>query len=194
MKETVINLAKAHIGESQARNRYTYYASTAKAEGFEQIAAIFEETALQEKTHAKWNLRMLNELTADEGGGDEAIQVESEVPHTLGTTAENLKAAIAGENHEYTSMYPEFADKAEEEGYPKVAARLRCIAKAEQHHEERYLKLLKLVESGTFFKRQQPQIWICRECGFMHEGLEAPVVCPACDHPQAFYQVKSEDY
>jgi len=193
MKQTLINLTKAFLGESQARNRYTFFASTARFEGFEQIGAIFLETADQEKTHAK-ELYKLIKILKEKEGIKEDLHVEADVPVVFGTTKENLKAAIAGENHEHTSMYPEFADIAEKEGFNDIAKKLRAIAKAEQHHEERYIKLLSHLENGTTFKREQDTYWVCRECGYMHYGKEAPEKCPSCDHPQAFYQVKSEDY
>lgn len=191
MKQTIINLAKAFIGESQARNRYTYYATAARDEGYEQIAAIFEETANQEKTHAKRLYEQLKEITK---GKVPKLNVEAEVPLKLGTTLENLQAAIDGETYEYTEMYPEFADIAEQEGFKALAFRLRAIAKAESHHAERYEKLLDLVKSGKIFKRDKQTIWICRECGYVHLGLTPPLKCPACDHPHTFYQVKSETY
>jgi len=193
MKKTLINLTKAFLGESQARNRYTFFASTARFEGFEQIASIFLETADQEKTHAK-ELYKLIKLLKEKEGIKEDLHIEADVPVVFGTTKENLKAAIAGENYEYTSMYPEFADIAEKEGFINIAKKLRAIAKAEQHHEERYIKLLSHLESGTTFKRDKEVYWVCRECGYIHYGKEAPEKCPSCDHPQAFYQVKSEDY
>ncbi len=194
MQKTIRNLTKAFIGESQARNRYTFYAKVAKKEGYEQIAGIFLETAEQEKTHAKRLFEHIQELKEKEGKKGEEIQVEAAAPTIYENTAENLKAAIAGENYEYTDMYPEFAKTAQEEGLDKIAARMRSIAVAEQHHEERYKKLLEQVEAGTVFKKEKETIWICRECGYMHTGPEAPGECPSCDHPQAFYQVQSEVY
>ena len=198
MKDTIKNLAAAFIGESQARNRYTMYASAARKEGFEQISAIFAETADQEKEHAKQLMKMIQTLKEEAGGDNEennpVMVAEAEVPTTVGTTADNLKAAIAGENHEHSSMYPEFAAEAEKAGLMEVANRLRAIAKAEAHHEERYKKLLKEVEAGTVFKKEEETAWICRECGYEHVGKEAPTECPSCAHPQAFYQVKCETY
>lgn len=195
MEKTIQNLTKAFIGESQARNRYTIYAKTAKKEGFEQISAIFEETAAQESEHAKWLFRMVNELKKEAGEGKyEEIAVESEAPTKLGTTQENLKAAIAGENYEHTSMYPKFADVAEDEGYPATAARLRSIAKAETHHEERYQKLLEEVEKGSSFDKENETTWVCRKCGYMHTASSAPEKCPSCDHPQAYFQIQCEVY
>lgn len=190
MTETIKNLSRAFIGESQARNRYTFYARLAQKEGYEQIAEVFTLTAEQEKTHAKRLFEHIQELK----GGVGEIPIESAVPAVYSTTIENLQAAIAGENHEHTKMYPDFAIVAEQEGLPKIAARLRAIAKAEEHHEERYKKLLAVLKSGSVFKKEQEVFWVCRECGYMHFGAEAPKVCPSCDHPQAFYQIKSEEY
>lgn len=188
MDKTIECLAKAFVGESQARNRYTFYAKVARNEGYEQIAAVFEETALQEKEHAKNLFKLIHDL----GGKD--IVIEAGVPEAFGTTAENLQAAINGENFEHTSMYPEFADIAEKEGHPEIAARLRAIAKAEEHHEERYGKLLETVKTGTTFKKDKEVWWVCRECGYMHHGKIPPAKCPSCDHATAFFQLKSEDY
>jgi len=194
MKETIENLTKAFIGESQARNRYTLYAKVAKKEGYEQIAEIFLITAENEKEHAKWLFRLINELKKKSNEPLDEIKVEAAAPTILGTTAENLKAAIAGENYENTTMYPGFADVAEKEGFPEIARRLRAIANAEKHHEERYKKLLKEVEEGTVFKKEKPVWWVCRECGYVHFGTEPPEECPSCSHPKSFYQVKCEEY
>ena len=192
--ETIKNLAKAFVGESQARNRYTMYSKVAKKEGYEQMAEIFLQTADQEREHAAKLFAEIQSLIKESGEAMPEIMVEAAVPTTYGTTAENLAAAIAGENHEYTQMYPEFADVAEKEGYPKLALRLRSIAKAESHHEERYKKLLAVLEAGTVFKKEEEVWWVCRECGYIHFGKEAPQVCPSCDHAQAFYQLKNEQY
>lgn len=194
MKKTIENLAKAFIGESQARNRYDFYAKIAKKEGYEQIGEIFQITADNEKTHAKRIFEHIQELKKETSEGLEQIMVEAEAPTTYSTTAENLKSAIAGENHEHTQMYPEFADIAEQEGYPKIAQRLRSIAKAEEHHEERFKKLLEQLEAGTVFKKDKEIWWFCRECGYAHFGTTPPEMCPSCDHPQSFYQVKCEEY
>ena len=194
MEKTLKNLAAAFVGESQARNRYTFYAKVAKKEGYEQIAGIFYETAEQEKEHASWLLKLINELKKKSGQPVEEIKIEAVVPTVLGTTAENLKAAAAGENYEYTTMYPEFADVAEKEGLTEIAARLRAIAVAEKHHEERYLKLLEQVKAGTVFKKPQKVWWVCRECGYVHFGTEPPEKCPSCSHPRSFYQLKCEEY
>ncbi len=194
MKETIKNLTKAFIGESQARNRYSFYAKVARKQGYEQIAEIFLTTAEQEKEHAKRLFEHINELKKDSGENLEKIKIEAIAPTTLGDVAENLKAAIAGENYEYTDMYPGFAKTAGEEDLPKIAARLKAIAVAEKHHEERYKKLLKEVEAGTVFKKEKEIEWTCRECGYVHFGIEAPEQCPSCDHKQSFYQVKCEEY
>jgi rubrerythrin len=190
MQKTLENLTKAFIGESQARNRYTYYAKVAKKEGYEQIASIFLETAEQEKIHAKREFEHIQELKGEQA----EIIVEVGAPTTYGTTIENLKAAIEGETYEYTKMYPEFAKTAEEEGLPKIAARFKAISKAETHHKERFEKLLAQIEAGTVFKKKETTTWICRECGYAHVGESAPEMCPSCDHPQAYYQVQCENY
>ena len=173
--KTEQNLLAAFAGESQARNKYTYFASKAKKDGYEQIAAIFEETANNEKEHAKMWFKYLN-------NGD--------VP----TTTENLKAAADGENYEWTDMYEEFARVAEEEGFKAIAAKFRGVAAIEKHHEERYRKLLENVKDGLVFSKDGEKIWICRNCGHIHIGKEAPKVCPVCAHPQSYFEVKSETY
>lgn len=176
------NLLTSFAGESQARNRYTYFASVAKKEGFEQIAAIFTETADQEKEHAK---RMFKYL---EGG---CVEITASYPAgVIASTADNLRAAAAGENEEWSKDYPMFADIADEEGFPEIAAMYRNISVAEKAHEERYLALLKNVESGRVFAKEQTTVWQCRNCGYVHEGAEAPEACPACLHPQAYFEVK----
>lgn len=180
------NLCISFAGESQARMRYTYFSSQAKKEGFEQIAAIFLETAEQEKEHAKRMFKFL------EGG---MVEITASYPAgVIGTTAENLKAAAAGENEEWTNDYPKFADIAEEEGFPAIAKMYREISVAEKGHEERYLALLKNVEESKVFKKDEPVIWQCRNCGYLFEGTSAPEVCPACLHPQAFFEVKKSNY
>jgi rubrerythrin len=194
MKNTIENLTKAFIGESQARNRYTFYAKVAKKEGFEQIAEIFLITAENEKEHAKRLFEHINELKKKSNESLDEIKVEAVAPTILGNTVDNLKAAIAGENYEYTQMYPEFADVAEKEGFPEITKRLRAIAIAEKHHEERYKKLLREVEAGTVFKKEKEVWWVCRECGYVHFGTEPPEKCPSCDHAKSFYQIKCEEY
>jgi len=194
MQKTIQNLVKAFIGESQARNRYSFYAKIAKKEGFEQIAEIFLITAENEKEHAKQLFGLINELKKKMGEDLSEIKVEAVVPTTMGSTAENLRASIAGENYEHTQMYPEFAQVAEEEGLKEIAEQLRAIAIAEKHHEERYQKLLKEVEQGTVFKKEKEVWWVCRECGYVHFGTEPPEICPSCKHPRNYYQIKCEEY
>lgn len=184
--QTEVNLLTTFAGESQARNRYTYYASVAKKEGYEQIAAIFEETANQEKEHAK---RMFKYL---EGG---MVEIKASYPAgTISTTAENLLAAANGENEEWSELYPKFADIAEAEGFKEIATMYRAISKAEARHEARYRKLLANLENGTIFKREEKVKWVCRNCGFVHEGKSAPNNCPACNHSQAYFELESENY
>ena len=180
------NLLKAFAGESQARMRYNYFASQAKKEGLEQIAAIFEETALNEKEHAKRFFKFLEgnmvEITATYPAGK------------IGTTAENLKAAADGENEEWTELYREFAKIAQEEGFREIAAAFTMIAKIEKAHEERYRTLYTNLEEGKVFKRGDKVIWKCRNCGFLHEGTVAPKMCPACQHAQAYFEIKESNY
>ncbi|MCK4591952.1 rubrerythrin family protein [Candidatus Parcubacteria bacterium] len=194
MKNTIQNLTKAFVGESQVRNRYTFYAKIAQKEGFEQISEIFLLTAENEREHAKWLFRLINELKKKSDENLDEIKIEADVPTTLGDTAENLKAAIAGENFEQTKMYPEFADMAEEEGFTKIAAQIRAIAIAEKHHEERFRKLLKEVEENTVFKKEKKVYWVCRKCGYVSEANEAPEKCPSCNHPQSYFEVECEEY
>jgi len=193
MKKTLDCLAKAFIGESMARNRYTMYSKIAKKEGFEQIAEIFLITADNEREHAAQIFIMIDELKINAKKFD-ALHVGAEVPTTYSTTAENLKAAIAGENYEHAIMYPEFAAIAKTERLAEVSDRLLAIAKAEEHHEERYLKLLRVVEDGTVFKKEIEVAWVCRECGYVHYGKVPPAKCPSCGHERAYYQVKCEEY
>lgn len=184
--KTEKNILTAFAGESQARNRYTYFASVAKKEGYEQISAIFTETADNEKEHAKRLFKFL------EGG---EVEVTAAFPAgVIGDTAVNLKASAGGENHEYTSMYPEFAQIAKEEGFGEIAGVFKSIAVAEEGHEKRFLGLLKNLEAGTIFKKLQPVKWRCRNCGYIHEGTGAPEKCPACDHPTAYFEVMAENY
>ena len=184
--QTEKNLLTSFAGESQARMRYTYFASAAKKEGYEQISAIFTETADQEKEHAKRMFKFL------EGG---MVEITASYPAgVIGTTAENLKAAAAGENEEWTADYPHFADVADEEGFPAIAAMYRNIAKAEKAHEERYLAFLSNIENESVFKKEEETVWQCRNCGYVHEGTEAPKACPACLHPQAYFEVKKTNY
>ncbi|HIJ70736.1 MAG TPA: rubrerythrin family protein [Planctomycetes bacterium] len=180
------NLLTAFAGESQARNRYTYFASQAKKDGYEQIKAIFEETANQEKEHAKRLFKFL------EGG--EAEITASFPAGVIGTTSENLKEAAAGENYETTEMYPEFAKIADEEGFMEIAEVFRNIAIAEARHRDRYLALDNNITEGKVFKREKPVRWVCRNCGYVYEGQDAPEVCPACAHPQAHYELEASNY
>lgn len=180
------NLLLAFAGESQASNRYTFFAGQAKKEGFEQIAAVFIETANMEKEHAKRFFRFL------EGG---EVEVTGAFPAgVISDTAANLAASAGGENQEHTVVYPEFARIAEEEGFSEVASAFRAIAVAEKGHEERYRALLANLQNGKVFKKDQPVKWRCRNCGYIHEGLEAPAVCPACNHPQAYFEVPAESF
>jgi rubrerythrin len=184
--KTEKNLLTAFAGESQARNRYTYFASEARKAGFVQIADIFEETANQEKEHAK---RFFQQLE----GGD--LIVEAAFPAgVIGTTAENLKAAAAGEHHEWTDLYPSFVKIAKEEGLETIGKIFEAIAIAEKQHEKRYLGLLANVEASKVFKKDNSVVWRCRNCGYLHEGKEAPNLCPACNHPQAHFELLSENW
>jgi rubrerythrin len=193
-KKTVDNLAKAFIGESQARNRYSFYAKTARDEGYEEIGAIFLETAEQERQHASQIFKLLQDIKKRENLALDDLEVMAAMPNVIGTTAENLKAAIAGEHHENAEMYPDIAATAKLEGYPEVTQRFNSIIVAEKHHEERYTKLLHLVESQSYFKRKTQVWWACRECGYVHYGFEPPMKCPSCDHPRSFYQVMKEEF
>ena len=192
MEKTMENLAKAFIGESQARNRYTLYSKVAKKEGYEQLAEIFLNTAENEREHAKWAMKMINELKVD--GKPEEIIVTVDAPTTFGTTVQNLKATIDGEHYENTEMYPEFADLAEEEGLKDIADRLRAIGRVEEHHEERFKEILKEIESGTVFRKDKDVEWVCRKCGYVHVGMEPPEKCPSCDHPTEYFQIKCEKF
>ncbi len=171
--KTEANLMAAFAGESQARNKYTYYASKAKKEGYEQIASLFEETAAQEKEHAKMWFKLF---------------------HGIGSTVDNLKDAAAGENDEWTSMYPEMAKTAREEGFNEIADLMEGVAAVEKAHEERYKKLLQNIEEGIVFSREGDCVWQCRNCGHIHVGPKAPELCPVCSHPQAYFQLKAENY
>jgi rubrerythrin len=184
--QTEKNLLTAFAGESQARNRYTYFASQAKKEGFVQMSFIFEETANQEKEHAKRLFKFLK-------GGE--VEVTAAFPAgVIGTTLENLKASAAGENYEHTKMYPGFAKTAKEEGFDDIAAVFRSIAVAEKQHEKRYNDLAANIEAGRVFKRDTGVVWRCRNCGYIHTGKEAPEECPACAHPQAHFELLGENY
>jgi rubrerythrin len=184
--QTEQNLLKAFAGESQARNRYEFFAKAAKKEGYEQIAAIFQETADQEKEHAKRFFKFL------EGGMTEIVA--SYPAGIIGSTIENLKAAANGENEEWTELYPKFADIAKEEGFPKVAAAFRMIAAVEEQHEKRYRKLAKNIEEGRVFLKDGKVFWKCRNCGYVYEATEALDMCPACEHPKSYMQMLEENY
>jgi rubrerythrin len=184
--KTEKNLLMAFAGESQARNRYTFFASEARKEGYIQIADIFEETANQEKEHAKRFFKFL------EGG---EVEVQASFPAgVIGTTADNLKAAAAGEHHEWTNLYPSFAKVAREEGFENIAKVFETIIVAEKQHEKRYLGFLANVESGKVFIKDKPVVWRCRNCGYLHKGKEAPETCPACAHPQAYFELLAENW
>ncbi|HHW01839.1 MAG TPA: rubrerythrin family protein [Thermoanaerobacterales bacterium] len=187
--KTAENLMKAFAGESQARNRYTYYASAAKKEGYIQISNLFTETAENEKEHAKIFFKFLNESL-----NGETVEINAGYPVALGDTKANLLAAANGEKEEWSELYPEFAKVADEEGYPEVAAVFRKIAEVEKHHEARYRKLLKNIENGTVFKKDTVVLWKCNNCGYIYEGDSAPDACPACAHPQGYFEVFVENY
>ena len=184
--QTEKNLLTSFAGESQARNRYTYFASKAKKDGYVQIADIFEETANQEKEHAKRFFKFL------EGG---EVEIVGAFPAgVVGATLDNLKAAAAGENYEHTEMYPGFAKVAREEGFEAVALVYEAISVAEKQHEKRYLDLAGNIEADRVFRREQKAVWRCRNCGYLHEGTEAPDMCPACAHPQAYFELLGENW
>ncbi len=194
MNETIQNLIKAFIGESQARNRYSFYAKIAKKEGFEKISQIFLVTAGNEKEHAKSLFYLIQELKKIEGLNINELVVETSAPLTLGNTIENLKASIKGENYEHSKLYPEFADIAEKEGLTEIANQLRAIAVAEKHHEERFKKLLTELENNTLFKKEKKVYWVCMECGYVHEDEEPPEECPSCKHPRSYFELMCEEY
>ena len=171
--KTEQNLWEAFAGESQARNKYTFFASVAKKEGYEQLAAIFEETAANEKEHAKIWFKLLN---------------------GIGTTAENLKAAAEGENYEWTEMYPRMAKEAKEEGFPQLAALFTMVAQIEKEHEERYRELAENLKNNKVFAREEQQVWQCRNCGYTYIGKSAPLKCPVCAHPQSYFELKKHNY
>ena len=184
--QTEKNLLKAFAGESQARNRYEFFAKVAQKEGLEQIAALFMETAENERSHAKQFFKQLEgrmvEITASFPAGK------------IGTTLENLKASADGENEEWTDLYPEFARIAEEEGFKKIAVLFKSIAKIEKTHEERYRKLYQNLEEGKVFEREGKVVWKCRVCGILHESTKPPLKCPVCDHPQAYFEIEADNY
>lgn len=184
--KTEQNLLKSLAGESQARNRYTFFASKARKDGFEQIAAFFEETAAQEKEHAKLFFKFL------EGG---MVEITASFPAgVIGTTAENLYASAEGEHEEWELLYPEFARVAEEEGFSKISSAFKLVATVEKRHEERYLKLLSNLNQNEVFQRSGKMVWACRNCGFLYYGEKSPQLCPCCDHPQAYFELAAENY
>ena len=184
--QTEKNLLKAFAGESQARNRYDFFAKVAMKEGLEQIAALFEETAMNERSHAKQFFKQL------EG---RAVEITATYPAgKIGTTLENLKAAAEGENEEWTQLYPEFARIADEEGFKRIGLLFRMIAKVEEAHEKRYRKLYQSLEEGKVFEREGKVVWKCRVCGFLHEGTKPPLKCPVCEHSQAYFEIEAENY
>ncbi len=190
--KTLENLMKAFAGESQARNRYTFYAGIARKEGYRQIEAIFLETADNERAHAKaFYHHVINNL-----GGSEAtmVNITADYPAQLGTTEQNLRAAAAGENEEWSDLYPEFAKIADEEGFPEVAFTFRKIAEVEVKHEKRFLKLLENIEKDEVFKKKEKVLWKCRNCGFIIESEFAPEKCPACAHPKEHFELLAENY
>jgi rubrerythrin len=187
--KTAENLLKAFAGESQARNRYTFYASKAKKEGFVQIQNIFLETAANEKEHAEVFFKYLSQEFKGE-----PIVITADYPAGLGTTAENLMYAANGENEEWEKLYPEFARVATSEGFPLIAASFTKIAEVEKHHEERYRKLRENVLSGKVFKKDKEVVWICSNCGYLHTGKEAPTICPSCQHEQSYFQLNADNY
>lgn len=184
--QTEKNLVTAFAGESQARNRYSYFASKATKDGFVQIADVFEETANQEKEHAKRLFKFLE-------GGEVEIQASFSAG-VIGSTAENLEEAAGGEHYELESMYPDFAEIARKEGFEDIAAVFEGIAVAEKQHKKRYLGLLENVKNNTVFKKANKVVWICRNCGYLHEGEEAPMTCPVCTHPQAYFELLAENW
>lgn len=195
MSKTLNNLIQAYLGESQARNRYTFYATQAKKDGYEQIAEIFSTVADQEKKHGKTFYEFIVRLNKDADPANKAHLTEPvDVLVRLGTTADNLRDAIMWENEEATILYPKFADEAEAEGYPEIAAKFRAIVHAEEHHRMNFEALLALVESGKYFQGRGVKTRVCRECGYMVIAEEAPTVCPSCDHAQAYFELLQNDF
>jgi rubrerythrin len=194
MKETPKKLFTAYVGESQARNRYTFFSKIAKKEGYVLVSKIFDETADQERMHGSWFYKMLQEFKKEEDFDE--FNVNADYPTTYGTTIENLKSAINGENMEWQTLYPDLANTADKEGYPDIAKRTRAIARAEKHHSERYGKLLKLIGDDAFFKRGKKIVWICLECGYEVEMEELPEnwKCPSCSHDRSYFRKKCEDF
>ncbi|MFO7817816.1 MAG: rubrerythrin [Thermodesulfobacteriota bacterium] len=184
--KTEKNLLTAFAGESQARNRYVFFAKQAKKDGYVQISKAFEETAEQEKAHAKRIFKFL------EGG---EVEIQASFPAgKIGSTLENLRASAEGENYEYSDMYPDFAKAAEDEGFPEIAEALRSIAVAEKQHEKRYLDFAANIEAGSVFKKDEKEVWRCLNCGYLHTGYEPPEECPACAHPKAYFELLAENW
>lgn len=194
MRKTLENLTKAFIGESQARNRYAMYASVARKEWYLQIAEIFEQTAEQEREHASWFFKMIQSVKEKLGEDMDEVVVETWAFVKKWTTAENLQYAIDGEHHEYSVLYAEFAQIAEEEGLPEVAARIRAISHAEEHHDARYQALHDRLTTGTLREKAEDTEWTCTKCGYVYKGKSAPAICPSCGHEQNYYIVKCESY
>jgi len=187
--ETEKNLLKSFAGEAQARNRYTYFASVAKKEGYEQISGIFQETADNEKEHAEVFFKYLEKSNA------KPVKIEAEYPAgKIGTTEENLLESAEGEKLEHSELYPSFKETAKKEGFPEIAISFQEIAEVEEEHEKRYRKLLENVKNKSVFKKPEKKKWKCRNCGYVHEGDEAPLECPACKHPQSYYELLAENY
>jgi rubrerythrin len=194
MSETLKRLTQAFIGESQARNRYTFYAEIAEKEGFIQISQIFLATADNEREHAEAFFDMIKDVRMKTSFKAEELPVEALAPYVIGITMDNLRAAIKGELYENGTMYPDIANVADKEGYREIAARVRAIARVEGHHAERYQKLLKEVTAGTVFKKDKEVEGVCLNCGYVHKGKEPPLKCPSCEHPRGWYAVKCETY
>lgn len=187
--DTAENLMRGFAGESQARNRYTYYASVAKKEGYIQISNIFTETAGNELSHAKQFFKFLNEQL-----NGESVEINAGYPVGLGDTKANLLSASNGENEEWTKIYPSFGDVAQKEGFPEIALAFRKIAEVEKHHDERFRALLTSLESNTIYHRETPVKWLCNNCGYIYEGTDAPKICPVCKHPLGYFQVLVENF
>ena len=194
MAQTLINLTKAFVGESQARNRYSIYASAARKEGFLQVADIFEETANQEKEHASWFFKMIEIVKTKEGLDVDEVAVNAEAFVKVGTTLENLGYAVAGETHEHETLYPEFAKVALEEGYQEIAARINAISVAEAHHAERYQKLYTEIKKETLRNKAEETEWVCTKCGHVHKGKKPAKTCPSCGHDETYAIIKNEVY
>jgi len=187
MNKTIENLTKAFLWESQARNLYTFFAKVAKKEGFETVSEIFLLTADNEREHAKWLVRMINQLDPE---CSTKVELDTTPPKLSTSTIENLKSAIAGENYETESMYPEFAATAREEWLDDIARRLSAIWIAEKHHRDRYKKLLSDIENNTVWEKEKEVEWVCKKCGYLHKGKKAPGICPSCDHPTKYFETK----